>query len=201
MPEPFEIIAAPFSAWWAPVGTAFPALGAAPAGDWTLIGTSGDESYDPEGVSVEHSQDINAVRPLGSTAPVKAFRREEDLLIGFTLWDVSLEQYRLALNNNEITTVAAGAGTAGTKSVNLYRGPQVATMALLLRADVSPYGDAMQMQYEVPRCYQSGNPAPAYRKGEPAGVELAFAALKDPQAATVAEAFGRLVQQHQAALP
>ena len=201
MPAPFEIIAAPFTAWWAPVGTAFPALGAVPAGDWTLIGTSGAESYDPEGVSIEHGQDVNAVRPLGSTAPIKAFRREEDLVVTFTIWDVTLEQYRLGLNSNEVTTVAAGAGTIGTKSVQFYKGAQVATMALMLRSGVSPYGDAMSMQYELPNCFQSGNPQPAFRKGEPAGLEFEFTGLKDPNAATEAESFGRLVIQHQQALP
>ncbi len=200
MPAPFEIIAAPFTAWWAPVGTAFPALGAAPSVDWVQIGTSGDQSYDPEGVSIEHGQEVNAVRPLGSTAPVKAFRTEEDLTVTFTLWDVTLEQYRLALNNNTIATVAAGVGTPGTKAVQFYRGAQVATMALLLRSDSSPYGDAMSMQYELPYCFQSGNPTPVYRKGEPAGLEFEFMALRNPTG-SAAESLGRLVQQHQLPLP
>lgn len=200
MPAPFEIIAAPFVAYYAPLGTAFPAITAAPGNDWVLIGASGDESYDPEGVTVQHPQDINLVRPLGSTAPVKAFRREEDLIINFTVWDVSGENYRLALNQNTITTVAAAAGTAGTKAINLYRGEQVATMALLLRAEVSPYGDDMRMQYEVPYCAQTGDAEAAYRKGDPAGLTFEFTALKNPNAATKAEAFGRLVMQHQPAL-
>lgn len=197
MPAPFEIIAAPFVAYHAPLGTAFPVVNAAPAAAWIKIGTSGDESYDPEGVSVQHSQDVNLVRPLGSTAPIKAFRREEDLIIAFTLWDVSAEFYSLALNSNPITTVAAGEGTPGTKAFQLYRGEQVATMALLLRADVSPYGDGMNMQYEVPYCAMIGNPEAVYRKGDPAGLALEFAALKDPNAATKAESFGRLIMQHQ----
>lgn len=197
MPAPFEIIAAPFVAWYAPLGTAFPAIDAEPGEGWVMIGASGDESYDPEGVQVQHSQDVNLVRPLGSTAPVKGFRREEDMIIAFTVWDVSAENYRLALNSNTVTTVAAGGSAAGTKSVQLYRGEQVATMALLLRADVSPYGDEMKMQYEVPYCAQIGNPEAVYRKGEPAGLSFEFAALKNPTAATKAESLGRLVMQHQ----
>ena len=82
-----------------------------------------------------------------------------------------------------------------------YKGAQVATMALMLRSGVSPYGDAMSLQYELPNCFQSGNPQPAFRKGEPAGLEFEFTGLKDPNAATEAESFGRLVIQHQQALP
>lgn len=197
MPAPFEIIAAPFTAWYAPFGTTFPLVDAAPTGDWVKIGTSGDESYDPEGVGVSHNQVVNPVRPLGSTGPVKMFRQEEELIIRFTLWDVSLEQYRLAVNSNAVTTTAAGSGTAGFKALPLYQGDQVATMALLLRADVSPYGDGMKMQYEVPYCAMSGNPEPAYRKGEPTGLTLEFSALVNPNAASAAEKFGRLVTQHQ----
>jgi hypothetical protein len=200
MPAPFEIIAAPFVAYYAPLGTAFPLLTAEPDEDWVMIGTSGDESYDPEGVAVRHTQDVNMVRPLGSTAPVKAFRREEDLVIAFTIWDVSAEAYRLGLNSNAIATVAAGEDTPGKKTIQFYQGEQVATMALLLRAEVSPYGDDMRMQYEVPYCAMSGNPEAVYRKGEPAGLALEFSALKDPNAATKAESFGRLVMQHQAPL-
>lgn len=201
MPAPFEIIAAPFTAYYAPLATAFPLIDAAPGAGWVKIGTSGDESMDEEGVTVQHSQEINKIRSLGSTVPIKAFRTAEDLIIAFTLWDVSQEFYRLGLNSNEVTTVAAGVGAAGTKTVQFYQGEQVATMALLLRAEVSPYGDGMNMQYEVPYCYMSGNPEPQYRKGEPAGYALEFTALRDPNAATKALSFGRLVAQHALPLP
>ena len=201
MPAPFEIIAAPFVAYYAPLGEAFPAVDAVPAGNWVMIGTSGDESYDPDGVTVRHSQSVNMARPLGSTAPVKVFRTEEDLVVAFTIWDVSAEGYRLSVNSNEVTTVAAGAGTPGTKTLQFYQGAQVATMALLLRAEVSPYGDDMKMQYELPYCAMTGNPEAVYRKGEPAGLALEFNALKDPNAVSKALSFGRLVIQHQVALP
>jgi len=201
MPAPFEIIAAPFTAWYAPLGETFPLIDAAPAGNWTMIGTSGDESYDEEGVTVTHEQEVNEARPLGSTGAVKAFRASESLVLGFTLWDVSLENYLLAMNSNTVTTTAAATGTAGFKELPFYRGEQVATMALLLRADVSPYGDAMKMQYEVPYCYQNGAPEVVYRKAEPAGIALEFRVLVDPNAASDADKFGRLKAQHELPLP
>jgi len=73
-------------------------------------------------------------------------------------------------------------------------------MALLVRGNVSGYGDGFKSQYEIPVCFQSGSPEPVYTKGEPAGLALEFTALEDPAAATPDMRFGRLVMQHQAAL-
>lgn len=70
------------------------------------------------------------------------------------------------------------------------------TYALLARG-YSAYADGMTGQYEVPRCYQSGNPKPVFKKGTPAALELEFMALEDLGAVTPAQRFGRLVMQHQ----
>lgn len=197
--EPYEIVGQPLELFLAPVGTAFPLVDADPAGTWVLVGTSGTRSQDENGVTVTHSQTITKARPGGTTGPVKAFRTEEDLMFKLTLWDVSLEQYMLALNANELTTTAAGSGTAGFKKLGLSRGREVATYALLARG-VSPYDDGMTAQYQVPRCYQSASPAIAYKKGVPAGVDLEFTALEDLDAASEDLRFGSMVFQHQAPL-
>ncbi len=197
--QPYEIIGQPLSLWLAPVGTAFPAVSAAPSSPWVLVGTSGDRSQNEEGVVVTHNETLNKVRTGGSTGAVKVFRPDEDLMFRLTLLDVSLEQYKLALNGNTLTTVAAGSGTIGTKSVGLSRGKDVTTYALLARG-VSPYGDGFSMQYQVPRCYQAASPAITYRKGQPAGIELTFEALEDMGAASADVRFGTIVAQHQAAL-
>lgn len=199
--EPYEIIAAPFTVYWAPVGEAFPAIDAAPAGNWTKIGSSGDRNYSGEGVTIVHEQTVELFRSLGATGPIKASRTEESLMIRFTLWDLLLEQYRLALNANAVSTTAAGSGTAGFKQVELYRGLTVTTMALLVRGDVSPEGAGWKTQYQVPVCFQSGSPEPVFAKDAPAGLALEFAALEDPNAASAAARFGQLVVQHQTALP
>ena len=197
--EPYEIIAAPFTLWLAPVGTAFPLIDAEPAGTWIKIGTSGDENMSEEGVTVAHSQTLTKVRPGGSIGARKAFREAEDLMISLTMWDMTLEQYALALNGNAVATTAAGSGTAGFKKIGLSQGEDVTLYALLARGP-SAYGAAMTAQFEVPRCYQSGNASPVFRKGQPAGVALAFDALEDSSAASADERFGRLIAQHQAPL-
>lgn len=200
MGAPYEIISNPFTLYWGPVGESFPAVDATPAGNWVKIGTSGDRNYSDEGVTVAHEQTIEKFRGAGATGPQKVGRTEEDLMIRMTLWDMTLEQYRLALNNNAVATTAAGSGTAGFKALNIYRGLSVQTMALLIRGPVSAYGDGWNSQYEVPLAYQSGSPEPAFAKGAPAGLAVEFTALEDPSAASEAERFGRVKVQHQTAL-
>ena len=196
---PYEIIGAPLTLWLAPVGTAFPLIDAAPANTWIKVGTNGDRNYDEAGVTVTHGETFSEVATAGSTGPVKAFRTAESLKIKLMLLDVSLEQYATALGKATIATTAAGIGTAGFKKMGLSQGESVALYALLARGD-SPYADAMTAQYEVPRCYQSAQAAPVYRKGTPAALELEFTALEDASAASAAERFGRLIAQHQVAL-
>ncbi len=197
--RPYEIIMAPYTVWLAPAGTAFPLITAAPGAGWVRIGTNGDANYGT-GVTVTHNQTFEEAIPEGANAAVKASRVEEQLMVAFTLWDLSIEQYALALNDATVTTVAAGSGTAGTKSMGLSMGFGVTEHALLARG-VSPENDAMVAQYEVPRVYQRGNPAPVYSKRLPSGLAFEFKALADLDAASDTERFGRVVHQHQAPLP
>jgi len=197
--EPYEIIAAPFTVWLAPVGEAFPAIDATPGGNWAKLGSSGDLDYNEEGVTIVHSQTMETFRGLGSTGPRKAFRTAEEMMLRLTLHDLTLEQYAEAINSNAVATTAAGSGTAGFKAMQLYMGLNVTQFALLARGGVSAYGDGWNSQYEVPVCFQSGSPEPVFNKGNPAGLAFEFTALEDPDA-DVAARFGLLVMQHQAPL-
>lgn len=199
MAEPYEIIAGPVTLWLAPSGTAFPLVGAVPAGPWAKVGTKGDRNYSDDGVTVQHSQKIETATPAGALGPVKAWRTEEGLIVTVTLWDMSLEQYALALAGAAPTTTAAGVGTAGSKKLGLSKGTDVLTYALLARG-ASAYGDLFTAQYEVPVVFQSGSPKITRKKGVPAGIELEFTALEHGAATSESERFGRLVMQHQAPL-
>lgn len=199
MSEPYEIIAGPVTLFFAPVGTTFPAIGAEPGAPWTKVGTKGDRNYSDDGVTVQHSQKIETSTPAGALGPVKAWRTEEGLIVTVTLWDMSLEQYALALSGAAPTTTAAGVGTPGTKRLGLSRGAEVRNYAMLARG-ASAYGDQFTAQYEVPVCFQSGSPKITRKKGVPAGLELEMTALEHGAATSETERFGRLVMQHQAAL-
>ena len=76
-----------------------------------------------------------------------------------------------------------------------------ATLCALLARGLSPYNEALAMQYCVPRCFQSGAPAPVFRKGGTgAGLALTFEALEDLSAANAQERFGYILAAHLAAL-
>lgn len=198
---PFEIIGAPLTLWVAPVGTAFPTIAAAPGAGWIKVGTNGDRSYEQGGVTVTHGKAYDKVRPAGASGPVKAFLTEEDLMFGLTLLDITLEQYQLALNGNTITTVAPAAGQPGTKKIGLSEDVGRTKEYALLARGLSPYNEALAMQYCVPRCFQSGAPAPVFRKGGTgAGLALTFEALEDLAASTAQERFGYILASHLPAL-
>lgn len=194
---PYEVLAAPFTLYVAPVGTAFPDVADVPdPNDWTKIGTSGALNYDSdEGVKVEHAQDLNPWRSLGDSGARKVFRSEEDLKVSLKLADVTLEQYQWAINSNTVTDSPGTPGVTGYRKLGLSRGFTVATMALLIRGNISPYGEEWYMQYEVPIAAQTGSPQVEYMKDTPALLALEWMALVDPSAATEDERFGRIVVQ------
>jgi hypothetical protein len=198
---PFEIIGAPLTLWVAPLGTAFPLINAAPAVAWTRLGTNGDRSYENGGITVSHSKTYSKVRTAGASGPVKAFLDEEDLMFRVTLLDLTLEQYANALNGNIVTTVAPGVGVQGTKRIGLSEDVGVTREYALLARGLSPYNELLSLQYEIPRCFQSGAPEVVFRKGQPAGLALTYEALENLSAATAQERFGVLRAAHLPALP
>lgn len=195
--SPYEIICAPYTVYIAPVGEDFPAIDAAPAGNWAVLGTNGDRNYEEGGVTVGHSKAFNKIRTAGATGAVKAAMDNEDLMVRLSLLDMTLEQYRYALNGNTVATTAAGSGTAGFKSVGLSHSPgNTREFALLVRG-ISPYDEAMNAQFELPRTFDSGSAQPVFRKGQPATLALQFDALEDLETEIVEERFGRFIAQHQ----
>lgn len=202
---PYEVIAgASIALYTNAADTAKPTLDdddTALTGDsWTKVGVSGDLSYDNgAGIVVEHPQSINFWRALGDSGSRKAFRTDEDCIVKVKVVDLRLETYALALNGNAITTTAAGAGTVGFKTLGLSRNLIVNTKALLVRLLVSPYGPDWIGQYYFPRVAIIGSPSVQFMKGDPAGLELQFQALVDPNASDDDNRFGVLEFQTAAA--
>lgn len=190
MSEPLNIVVSPFDVWTAPAGTAAPEIDEAPAIAWEKLGTNQSLEYNEDGVSVEHEQTVDYHRFLGSTGPRKATRSEEGLRVELTVHDFTVETYAEHLGS-AVTSVAAGVGIAGTRAMNLYRGLNVGTMALLVRG-ASPYVEAQSMQWYVPVCVNDGEPEIMGSKEEPAGLLFSFYALEDTGAATSGERFGKL---------
>lgn len=201
MGVPLEVVAVPFEIWIAPTGEAFPLIGAAPAGNWVKIGTSGDRSIAEGGVTVTHEKTINQIRTNGTTGPIKSFLTEEGLTIAFTILDITLENYKYILNFRTVTDNAPASGVAGFRSIDLWTGFDVDQRALLVRGlNASPYLANTNVQYQVPVVFQNGAPAIVYQKGEPAGLEFEYVAIEDPNAASASKRFGTLIMQDEAAI-
>ena len=83
---------------------------------------------------------------------------------------------------------------SSTAPFSSERGLTVTENALLLRGNMSPEGAGFAMQYQVPRVYEDGKPAPVFKKGKPAELALSFVALEDEDA-SAGEEFGTLVVQ------
>ena len=190
--EPFEVIGAPFTVWTAPVGSTFPVINVVPTTPWAKLGTSGDLNYMEDGVTVSHAQSLELWRSLGSPGPRKAFRSEEEFRVSFMLADLTLEQYANVLNGNAVADTPAGVGTPGIKSIGLSRGVLVNQVALVIRG-AGPYGATFDMQFEIPRAVNAGEPEPVFRRDEPAALAVEFTALEDLVTSTPAERFGRIV--------
>ena len=181
MSTPYEILApAGLTAYLAAANTTEPNVDATPpAATWFKLGTNGTENYDEGGLSVKQGQSIKTFTGLGSTAATKAWRESEQQEVGFTMYDLTAEQYAKALNGVSVTTVVAAAGVPGSKWIPLLQGYEVTLFALLLRGNVSPYGDSMNLQYWMPMVYQAESPEPTSKKAEPMGLKLNWMNLKD----------------------
>lgn len=191
---PTEVISAPFSAYWAVLGAAWPAINAVPnPAVWTPFGTSGNLNITDAGITIAHPQETREWRSLGDIGTRKVFRISESQTFRFVLADMTLEQYRHVINSNPITTVPAGSGTAGYKKIGLSRGAFVSQIALLVRG-VSAYMVDGYAQYEAPVAFNTGSPEVVFaNSGEPAGLAFEFKSAVDPNASSEDERYGRLI--------
>jgi hypothetical protein len=158
-----EVIAAPFTAWVAPVGTAFPSIStveASFASSWTKVGKSGTKSYSEAGVTVTHGQTHGQFVSAGGITPRKKWRTEETMKVSFDVVDLSPKTYALLMDNATVTTVT---GTPGTQSLSLRRGKgpfqvNLEFFALLLRG-LSTIKETDLAQYQVSSVCMVGQPA------------------------------------------
>ncbi len=161
-----------------------------PAGNWALIGSSGDENYHEDGVSITVGQEIVTWTPFGLSLPLEAFRTNESIVVGVRIADLTLEEMRHAFNQATVTT---DAGPPAISSIPLYRGPgKLAEMALLIRGTgKSPYAAAVNIQWEINRAVHTNAPEFLFSKAEPVAPTLEFTVLYDQTNATA----GRWVEQ------
>lgn len=178
---PYDIVAGPATVYLAPVGEAFPTVSATPGGNWVTLGdTEG-------GVAVTHDESIELLMVDQASGPQKAIRSEEGLTIAFALANLTLEQYARILN---VVAVTQNAGPPSNREIPLRQGFDVSQRAMLIRIP-SGYG-AFNGQYEFPVVVQTGSPSPSFVRDDKTILEVEWAALEDPDAASDGEKFGVL---------
>ena len=177
--QPYEVIAAPYTVYLAPQGTAFPTVDSNPStiSPWTTVGTAADRSYVDTGVTVTHSQTVGTFQGAGSTTIRKAWRQSEELVVAFSLADLSPAQYALVLNDATVSTTAASTAVPGDYHFEVRRGVFINAFAMLIQG-VSPISEAYQAQYEISGCYDAGNEAPVYSPQGPAVLAVEFHAYE-----------------------
>ena len=169
---PFEVMGAPHEVLIAPVGETRPALNADPGVNWELVGKRGNRSYAEEGVRVNSPAAYNYFRGYASAAPLKAFRSEEDVIVGVTLADMTLESLVYAFN--KILTDIVDVGV--TRTLGLSRGLGVKTFALLVRGP-SPYMDDGVAQFWLPSVCNVSSVDLALRRDNGTAYPLEFRAI------------------------
>ena len=190
--DPREIVVGPLEIWLAAAVEAEDDVDIAPVGNWNKVGTTGDENYTEDGVTVTHSQTVQEHRAVGTTGALKATRTEESLTIAFALMDMNLAQVTRLLNNTTKST-GATAGASAFDYIGLRRGADITVLSMIARGDgLSPTG-AYNIQLYTPRVYQSGDFSPVFSKSAVATYAAVFSALEHQSAATAEQRFGRWV--------
>ena len=187
----YEILTGAGRLYVAAVGTQFPAVNATPGASWTDLGETDG------GLTAKLTQKIDEHRTDQRTGAVKATRSEESLTLETSLLQATLENLAKILGQT-VTVVAPGSGTIGTKTIPLYRGPDVAEYAVLVRGK-SAYG-GWNAQYQIPRMYFGEDVEEKKVKDKAVQYKALLKVLEDLNAAADADRFGKLIAQSAAAL-
>lgn len=171
--EPFAQITGTAKIYLAPERTAPPAITAQPGVDWIYLGeTDGDQS-------VEHAGELTLFRTNERTGPLKAIRPEEDVTIGFTLVETTLENYARVLHHADLVTNSTVPVPA--KHMPFKRGACPTVYALLMIGDAdSPYGLYPAYNY-FPRVVSNAEPEVTRAKDDRRVLECSYTVLEDPQ--------------------
>jgi hypothetical protein len=193
-----QMVVGPVDVFVAPADTAEPEIDTAPSVAWKKFGVS-KKLQKEGGVKVESSQSVEMERGE-STAPLQAFRTEEDVKISLEYMDVRHEILQYVLNGNAISDNAPASGLAGNKSIEIARGPDVTEFAILIRGK-SPYVRGKYMQLYVPRVVHTGNTEIGFTKSGVSAVPVELMALEGPNATDTNPDMGRWRSYTAAALP
>lgn len=181
--------------WLGPTDEAWPDVDDTPAGNWELLGTTGNEEYSEDGVHLQFTRQHVKHFTLGSTHPKKASITREELMVSLTLLDMDPDELSKAFNHNTVSSVAAGAAAGGYDWHGLSLNLTPTEKRMLIRMAYSPLLTGGNSQFELERVYAVGDYDMAFTKDGMVGAAMEFHCLEDPDASTDAERFGRWVAQ------
>jgi len=197
---PYEVLVGSGVIYLAAAGTPLPTDPGEPlTSPWVKLGTDGDLNYSEDtGIEFIVTETVVPWTPLGSNVPRKYFRTVEGVMLKANVADMTLEQLKYALNGNSVTTVPAATGVIGYKKLGLEKGQNIATYAMIVRYNASPYMADGIMEYRHTLVQQKSEPKLTAKKGEPMAFDVEFMALPDA-AAAAGERLGVFLAQHQVA--
>ena len=134
-----KILAGGSKAYVAPSGEAMPTNLAAIGGNWSELAQG---LVTEEGVTLSVTETVNEIRSVTDLLPIDVRRTSQSIAVSFGIYDATPEAFKVALNDNEVTTTAAGSGISGVKSIDLAVGTEVTEQALLMVAPTSPSSGA-----------------------------------------------------------
>lgn len=142
------------------------------------------------GVTVRHTQNVELLSTDQHISAVKALRSEEGLEVEFSLAELTLENYAVAMG---AVSGVTNDTTPTTKIIGLTRGVEPLLKSLLIRGR-SPYGD-FGAQYEIPMAVQTAEPEVQMVKDDKSVLACTFTGMADLTASDPDETFGRLIAQ------
>lgn len=168
---PYAQLTGTVKVYLAPYGEAEPALNTTPGGNWVEFGaTTGEQS-------IEHQGDITMFYDNDHQGPVTATRPEENVIVGFTLANMTLEHYARALHS--VSNLTDSASPVNNRKMPLKRGAVPTQYAILMRGQAdSPYGLYPAHTY-IPRVMSTASPTVTRAKDGRAELECQFTALED----------------------
>lgn len=190
-----DLYVGPADVYAAPVGTAFPALDAAPGASWVLLGTQGSRNISEDGVIVRRNVDTSLIMALGTTMPRKAAVTSAGVEVEFTIMDQTAEQLAFAFGAlpEDVVSVGAGAGTIGYDTLDIPTAPVPVERAILVRWTDPTSGPC---QFEIKRAIQMGSAEMTFSKEDALSATHLWTTLEPASGAAVT-----FRQQTAAALP
>lgn len=172
-----ELVTGPLSVYIAATGEAFPAVAAAPAGNWVLIGGSlGARRYSEDGISILQDVETSDVNSLGSIDPECVLMTGRNLRVTLMMKNLHLDQLRYAFQSNAVTANAAD------DELDLNVGPDLTVSSILIRGtSKSPQESGFNMQFEFENCIELASKEINFNKEDAAEVALEFRVLAGDQ--------------------